>query len=53
MKGDDMLSASGLTVKKSFATPDGIVRVLFDEELKPISKAAYDILRGKLIADPK
>jgi hypothetical protein len=35
MKGDDVLGPSGLAVKKSFATPDGTVRVLFSEDLKP------------------
>jgi hypothetical protein len=48
LKGEDTLGAAGISVKKSFASPDGTVRVLFTEELKPISKAAYDILRGKL-----
>jgi hypothetical protein len=53
MKGDDLLSPSGLSVRKSFAAPDGTVRVLFDEDLKPISKAAYEILRGKLLGEAK
>jgi hypothetical protein len=38
MKGGDALGADGLTVKKSFAIPDGVVRMLFAEVLKPVSK---------------
>jgi hypothetical protein len=53
MKGDDALGPSGLSVRKSFATPDGTVRMLFDEDLKPISKTAYEILRGKLLSETK
>lgn len=53
MKGEDVLAAGGISVRKSFATPDGTVRVRFTEELKPISAAAYQILRAKLVADAK
>lgn len=50
LKGEDQLDARGLTAKKSFATPDGTVRVLFEEQLRPIGKATYDILHEKLVA---
>lgn len=53
MKGEDAFGATGLTVRKSFATPDGTVRVRFTEELKPISKSAYEILRGKVLTESK
>jgi hypothetical protein len=53
MKGDDVLGPSGLAVRKSFATPDGTVRMLFTEDLKPISKTAYYILRAKLLPEQK
>ena len=38
---------------KSFATADGEVRVLFAEDLKPISKAMYDVLHSRLRPDKK
>ncbi|MEP7083461.1 MAG: hypothetical protein ABI854_01895 [Betaproteobacteria bacterium] len=49
LKGDDVLNGDGLTARKSFMTPDGVVRAQFVEELKPISKAAYDILHSRLL----
>ena len=53
LKGEDFLGPEGLTVKKSFATADGVVRMLFIEDLKPISKATYDILRAKVLPEQK
>jgi hypothetical protein len=53
MKGEDAKGPAGLTVTKSFATPDGTVRVRFAEELKPIGADAYRILRAKLVTDAK
>lgn len=49
LKGEDVLNADGLTARKSFMTPDGVVRAQFIEELKPISKSAYDILHARLL----
>ena len=49
LKGEDVLNADGLTARKSFMTPDGVVRAQFVEELKPITKAAYDILHSRLL----
>jgi hypothetical protein len=46
---EDVLTESGLTVKKSFYSPDGALRVVFSEELKPVSKEMYEILRAKLL----
>lgn len=53
MTGEDVLSTAGISVRKAFASPDGTVRVRFVEELKPISAAAYRILRAKLVNDAK
>ncbi|MEO7761780.1 MAG: hypothetical protein ABIS68_07700 [Casimicrobiaceae bacterium] len=53
LKGEDVLGPTGLSVRKSFITPDGTTRALFTEELRPIGKAAYDILRGKLVPEQK
>jgi hypothetical protein len=53
LKGEDVLGPGGLTVKKSFATPDGVVRMLFAEDLKPVSKGTYDILRAKVLSEQK
>lgn len=33
--------------------PDGVARAQFAEELNPISKAVYDILRAKVMPAPK
>ena len=49
IKGEDQLDARGLSAKKSFATPEGTVRVVFEEQLRPIGKATYEILREKLV----
>jgi hypothetical protein len=49
LTAEDVLTESGLTVKKSFYSPDGALRVVFAEELKPITKEMYEILRAKLL----
>jgi hypothetical protein len=49
LKGEDRLDSTGLTAKKSFAAPDGTVRVLFEERLQPIGRATYEILRARLV----
>ncbi|MEO8136758.1 MAG: hypothetical protein ABI831_22635 [Betaproteobacteria bacterium] len=53
LQGEDVVSATGLSVKKSFSSADGVVRMLFTEELKPVTKAVYDVLRARLVADKK
>ena len=50
LKAEDTFSNSGVMAKKSFSTPDGQVRVIFTEDLKPISKEMYEILHAKLLA---
>jgi hypothetical protein len=49
LTAEDVLTESGLTVKKSFYSPDGALRVVFAEDLKPVSKEMYEILRAKLL----
>ena len=53
LKGEDVLGAGGLTAKKWFMSPDGVVRAQFAEELSPVSRAVYDILHTKLMPAPK
>lgn len=53
LRGEDILGPDGIQVKKSFATPDGVVRVQFNEDLKPISKVTYEILRAKVLTEQK
>jgi hypothetical protein len=48
VKAEDVLAESGLTVKKTFYTPDGVLRVTFTEDLKFISKEMYDLLHSHL-----
>lgn len=48
VKAEDILTETGLTVKKAFYNPDGQLRVNFSEDLKPISKEMYDLLHAKL-----
>jgi hypothetical protein len=48
VKAEDVLAESGLTVKKAFYTPDGVLRVTFTEDLKFISKEMYDLLHSHL-----
>ena len=47
---EDVLTETGLTVKKSFYSPDGVLRVIFSEDLKPISKEMYELLHAKLLS---
>jgi hypothetical protein len=49
LKAEDTLTSGSLTVKKSFAGADGQVRVIFAEDLKPISKEMYELLHAKLL----
>jgi len=48
VKAEDILTETGITVKKAFYTPDGQLRVIFSEDLKPISKEMYDLLHASL-----
>ncbi|CAN5591590.1 hypothetical protein BH10ACI3_BH10ACI3_04770 [soil metagenome] len=48
LKAEDSLTAAGLTVAKTFSSPDGTPRVLFTEDLKPITREMYEILHAKL-----
>lgn len=50
LKAEDTLTESGLSVKKSFYSPDGQLRVAFSEDLKLISREMYEILRTKLLS---
>lgn len=49
LSAEDTLVNNGIIVKKSFYGPDKKLRVVFAEDLKPISKEVYDILRAKLV----
>jgi len=49
LKAEDTLTTGNLTVKKSFCSPDGQVRVVFAEDLKPISREMYELLHAKLL----
>ena len=49
LKGEDLLTVSGVTSKKTFFSPDGQARVVFAEELKPISREMYELLHAKLL----
>ncbi|MEO6392532.1 MAG: hypothetical protein ABIP75_11815 [Pyrinomonadaceae bacterium] len=49
LTAEDTFANGTLMVKKSFSGPDGKMRVLFSEELKPISKAMYELLHAKLL----
>lgn len=53
LQGDDVITPAGLSVRKSFSTTDGVVRMLFAEDLKPVSKAVYEVLRLRLLPDRK
>lgn len=48
VKAEDVLTETGLTVKKTFYTPDGVLRVNFSEDLKVISKEMYDLLHARI-----
>jgi hypothetical protein len=49
LKAEDTFTGGSLIVKKSFYSPDGQLRVLFTEDLKPISKEMYEMLHAKLL----
>jgi hypothetical protein len=49
LKAEDTFANNNLTVKKSFSGPDGQVRVIFVEELKPISREMYELLHAGLL----
>ena len=49
LKAEDTFVGGSLIVKKSFYSPDGQLRVVFSEDLKPISKEIYEILHAKLL----
>lgn len=49
LKAEDTFSGEGLLVKKSFYSPDGRLQVVFSEDLKPISKEMYELLRAKIL----
>jgi hypothetical protein len=53
LKAEDTFTNSGVMAKKSFSSPDGQVRVVFTEDLKPISREMYEILHAKLLATQK
>jgi hypothetical protein len=50
LRAEDTFSNGGVMAKKSFSSPDGQVRIIFTEDLKPISKEMYEILHAKLLA---
>jgi hypothetical protein len=49
LKAEDIFTGGSLTAKKSFYSPDGQLRLIFSEDLKPISKEMYEILHAKLL----
>lgn len=49
LKSEDTLTVNGIQAKKWFYRPDGKVSAVITEELKPISKEAYELLRSKLL----
>ena len=49
LKGEDSLTVDGVTSKKTFFSPDGQARIVFAEELKPISREMYELLHAKLL----
>ena len=49
LKSEDTLTGNGIQAKKWFYRPDGKVSAVITEELKPISKEAYELLRSKLL----
>lgn len=50
LKAEDVLTETGIQVKKAYYSPDSQLRVNFSEDLKPISKEMYDLLHTKLAA---
>lgn len=53
LQGEDVVSATGLSVKKAFSGADGTVRMQFAEELRPVSKTVYDVLHARLVPGKK
>ena len=49
LKSEDTLANNVITAKKTFFRPDGKPSALIVEELKPISKEAFELLRSKLL----
>lgn len=49
LTAEDTLVNGAIVVKKSFYSPDKQLRVVFTEDLKPISREMYDILHAKLL----
>ncbi len=49
LKAEDTFIGGRLVAKKSFYSPDGQLRVIFSEDLQPISKEMYEILHTKLL----
>jgi len=49
LKAEDTFIGGRLMAKKSFYSPDGQLRVVFSEDLQPISKEMYEILHTKLL----
>jgi hypothetical protein len=49
LKSEDTLTNNVITAKKTFYRPDGKPSALIVEELKPISKEAFELLRSKLL----
>ena len=49
LKGEDSLTVGGVTTKKTLFSLDGQTRVMFAEDLKPISREMYELLHAKLL----
>ena len=49
LKGEDSLTAGGVTTKKTLFSLDGQAGVVFAEDLKPISREMYELLHAKLL----
>src|SRR5215831_5812885 len=49
LKAEDTFIGGRVMSKKLFYSPDGQLRVIFSEDLQPISKEMYEILHTKLL----
>ena len=49
LKSEDKVAGDAILAKKWFYRPDGKVSAVITEELKPVSKEAYELLRSKLL----
>jgi hypothetical protein len=49
LKAEDTFTGGALIVRKTFYSPDGQMRVIFAEDLKPISKEMYELLHPRLL----